>query len=392
MAGVHPNSKMPGTYTQVPYCHRATSAECRGLAPGAYEIAVGGFSERSVQQRSQGPGWRRAQEVARLAGIPHMLYKEQWNHKKFLRENLGPGRYTIKNFIMLNQSRPSSHRGVCQSTGPRLGAENKFLANLPGPGNYGAGGVPSRLMEESSKKSPSTVGMMDCGGKNIRIQPTVGCHLAPGQYIYKGSIDQLLCKTTGKKGPYNLFTGDRAKSAKSAKNRHLGPGTYQIPSTLLELEDRNHKPHGQFAQDVQYPSRPYQRIFCSTLSQCPRDDNEPGPGHYTGVMATPNGRPQTAYNPNVSFGFTSERFNRQSQQNFSGTANPVAVGQYSLVRWDLNQHRNGNVSVFRSTTPRLPIKVNSSREQLIWYDITATDPPVVVHTLRTTSFRDSTNG
>ena len=48
--------------------------------------------------------------------------------------------------------------------------------------------------------------------------------------------------------------------------------------------------------------------------------NEPGPGHYTGVMATPNGRPQTAYNPNVSFGFTSERFNRQSQQNFSGTA------------------------------------------------------------------------
>ena len=58
--------------------------QCRGLAPGAYDIAVGGFSDRSIQQRSQGPGWRRAQEVARLAGIPHMLYKEQWNHKKFL--------------------------------------------------------------------------------------------------------------------------------------------------------------------------------------------------------------------------------------------------------------------------------------------------------------------
>ena len=58
--------------------------QCRGLAPGAYDIAVGGFSDRSVLQRSQGPGWQRAQEVARLAGIPHMLYKEQWNHKKFL--------------------------------------------------------------------------------------------------------------------------------------------------------------------------------------------------------------------------------------------------------------------------------------------------------------------
>ena len=46
--------------------------------------------------------------------------------------------------------------------------------------------------------------------------------------------------------------------------------------------------------------------------------------------------------------------------------NPVAVGQYSLVRWDLNQHKNGNVSVFCSMTSRLPIKVNSSREQLLW--------------------------
>ena len=41
------------------------------------------------------------------------------------RENLGPGRYPIKDFIKISQSRPSSHRGVCQSTGPRLGAENK---------------------------------------------------------------------------------------------------------------------------------------------------------------------------------------------------------------------------------------------------------------------------
>jgi len=58
--------------------------QCRSLAPGAYDIAVGGFSDREVLRRAQGPGWRRAQEVARLAGIPHMLYKEQWNHKKFL--------------------------------------------------------------------------------------------------------------------------------------------------------------------------------------------------------------------------------------------------------------------------------------------------------------------
>jgi len=29
------------------------------------------------------------------------------------------------------------------------------------------------VIEESAKRSPGTVGMMDCGGRNIRIQPTV---------------------------------------------------------------------------------------------------------------------------------------------------------------------------------------------------------------------------
>ena len=45
-----------------------------------------------------------------------------------------------------------------------------------------------------------------------------------------------------------------------------------MPSSLNELEDRNHKIHGRFLQDVQYPTRPSQRIHCATLSQWPRDD------------------------------------------------------------------------------------------------------------------------
>ena len=45
-----------------------------------------------------------------------------------------------------------------------------------------------------------------------------------------------------------------------------------MPSSLNELEDRNHKVHGRFLQDMQYPSRPSQRIHCDTLSQWPRAD------------------------------------------------------------------------------------------------------------------------
>lgn len=56
----------------------------------------------------------------------------------------------------------------------------QFLSSLPGPGNYGKDGVPSRLIEESSKRSPGMVGMLDCGGRNIRIQSTV----VSRQYTY----------------------------------------------------------------------------------------------------------------------------------------------------------------------------------------------------------------
>ena len=44
----------------------------------------GGFSARAVEQRAAGPGWARAQEVERLAALPHLLYKEKWLENKLL--------------------------------------------------------------------------------------------------------------------------------------------------------------------------------------------------------------------------------------------------------------------------------------------------------------------
>ena len=54
------------------------------LGPGRYDVEVGGFADKAVADRSAGPGWARAYEVARMAALPHLLYKEQWELKRML--------------------------------------------------------------------------------------------------------------------------------------------------------------------------------------------------------------------------------------------------------------------------------------------------------------------
>ena len=109
-------------------------------------------------------------------------------------------------------SKPSSSRGVCQSLDVRIGKENKFHSNLPGPGTYG---VPWSAMEKKSSESTSTVGMLEGGGARLKALPMTGSDLSPGQYKYASPIEQLLNKTISKRGPYDLFTGDRHKFSKA---------------------------------------------------------------------------------------------------------------------------------------------------------------------------------
>ncbi len=45
---------------------------------------MGGFSAKAVDNRASGPGWARAYEVSRMAALPHLLHKEQWEMKRLL--------------------------------------------------------------------------------------------------------------------------------------------------------------------------------------------------------------------------------------------------------------------------------------------------------------------
>lgn len=120
IAGIHPKSKTPGTVTQVAYDKKCMLEVNRRLGPGSYNIDVGGFNPKSVSERSSGPGWERAFETARLAKIPHLLYKEQWEKKQLQKQLLGPGTYNINDFIDQMAKKPGSTRGVCETREARF--------------------------------------------------------------------------------------------------------------------------------------------------------------------------------------------------------------------------------------------------------------------------------
>ena len=178
VSGVHPQNKTPGTYTEVPYCRKATSKEVRSsrhtvdgrvpaihvyvylvplmvdlthhqnrlLGPGTYNVDTGDFTYRSIAEKAQGPNWERAFQLAQLSAIPHALFRKEWEQRKQVseataaiskspsfgfvsapqrKEQLGPGKYQHSDFVEELSRKPGSCRGVCQSRGLRFPQENK---------------------------------------------------------------------------------------------------------------------------------------------------------------------------------------------------------------------------------------------------------------------------
>ncbi|XP_062509162.1 ciliary microtubule-associated protein 2-like [Corticium candelabrum] len=368
VSGVHPQSKMPGTFTQTPYDKKAMSEYNTRLGPGIYEVANGSFDERAVVGRADGPGWRRQYEMMRYAQIPHLRYKEQWEKNKRLECELGPGRYNIRHFSDETCSKPSSKHGVCETTGPRIAPTNKFHDQLPGPGSYGEGGIPSSVVEKKARRSAGVRGMLSSGDVNDRSIPTVGCSLTPGQYNIRSFAENLIQKVTSLRGPYELFSGDRNKPVMTGHlsirtSHNIGPGQY-VYSLADEMEDRQHIKHGRFSSLAQYPELPTERIYCSTLSQWPRCPEDPGPCCYN----PPQVSGIRCHSP--PFNSSEDRWCSRTMDFFLGSKNRVGPGRYNLKRWDEAQQRNGCSSAFISESVRMPAKGMSERDKLLQERVT----------------------
>lgn len=352
VSGVHPKVKTPGTFTEIPYDRKSMEELNRRMGPGSYDVDVGGFSRKSVETKSAGPGWARAYEVERMAALPHLLHKEQWEQKKMLVRKLAPGSYEIKDFLQTSDLKPRSALGICETRAQRFKEQVK---DTPGPGTYGKGGIPHTAIEEKAQQSTSTVGMLDAGSSTPRNLPSVGSKLGPGTYNFKSFAEETIDKVTSTRGPYDLFSGDRNKPITvgylaAPKLANLGPGQYNLKSFVNDLESIHRNRQGKFGKVDQYPEQPTERVFNSTLSQCPKEKGVPGPGQYDPGELT---KPESKKPP--GFLSTAQRNDKISQRFFTRNFNPVGPGRYDVQKWEEAQHRNGHNSVFKAKTGKLSL-------------------------------------
>ncbi|XP_067894149.1 ciliary microtubule-associated protein 2-like [Heterodontus francisci] len=344
--GVHPDRKKQGSYTEVPYDRKATGELERRLAPGYYNVDTGDFSTSEVSRKAAGPGWARAHEVERFAQTPQLFYKEQKLKKKFLESNLGPGKYEIPNFLDLMKKKNARSRGICDTTEERF--KKKKDIGSPGPGTYGKGGIPTAVLEEKAKKSFGLQGLMDSKTAKNRSPDLVGCDLAPNTYNLGNSIDKLLTRVVSKRGPYDIFTGERSSHIKTGHYAtdplNLSPGMYNIKSFTDDILSPAKKKHGKFSNVPQYPFPPVERIFYSALNMFRRPA---GNSAFYDVQQL--SRPENRKPP--PFSSSTSRGGRIPAKLLTFNPNNVGVGRYDPTKYD-PKSVNTYKSSFDSKTQR----------------------------------------
>ncbi|XP_051788707.1 lymphocyte expansion molecule-like [Erpetoichthys calabaricus] len=323
VSGVHPNCKTPGGYTQVPYCKRANSEGERRLGPGTYNVDTGDFSSNALARRAQGPGWKRQLETSRLAKMPQLLYREAWKNKQFLKSKVGPGSYKIQDFMELRDQRPSSVRGVCETREQRF--KKRSEASTPGPGSYGEGGIPWAAVEETQRQRRQNHRFEGSSSVGRELLP-VGCHLGPGTYNLKDSIELLLSHTVSNRGPYDVFTGSRSRPVTCGYfcepvGSRANPGEYKLKNFVELLDNKERYKHGVFGTLPQYPAVCTDRMGCTTISHQHPTADWLGPGCYDIKLLT---RPENHSAP--PFMSSSARASNKTESQGPG------VGRYDISR------------------------------------------------------------
>ena len=78
------------------------------------------FSSKNIQKNAQGPNWRQALYTEQMARIPHSSFKETYEKRKENERRLGPGTYSINDFLTNPQRRTNGARGLLDQLSPRF--------------------------------------------------------------------------------------------------------------------------------------------------------------------------------------------------------------------------------------------------------------------------------
>ncbi|XP_059112005.1 lymphocyte expansion molecule [Peromyscus eremicus] len=362
VSAVYPNKKKLSTFTEAPYS-RHHSVDQAHIGPGTYNSKDTCFSKKFLEQKL-GTGWARAQEATRLTQLPHFQYQSIMKERQQQVHKLGPGSYNFKDFLTQLQQRPQSRRGLLSSGETRF---RGLIGNYyPGPGNYGEKGNPYTRLEENAWNRSHSEGLMCRMSNKPPPLSHQGSGLGPGTYTIKSGIESYVARSTGTRGPYDIFSGERSKPVpyghySTQKKKPREPTSYK--SFVDELSSAHNKKRGVFSKYPREPKNPTERIFWTTLSQYPRNMDIAGPGSWT-----PHETEQKHVN-RPPFLLASKRSGNKAYQMIMGSWNPVGVGRYlNTTLMETKDRRQRYRSLFLNGSKRY--LQDLSRDQLMQERIT----------------------
>ncbi|KAK1340047.1 hypothetical protein QTO34_018611, partial [Cnephaeus nilssonii] len=355
------------------------------LGPGTYGFKETCFGKKKVK-KEVGTGWAKAQKAIGCPSCPTSSSRPSRERSgcrttiispgsfcvipkfkvftvslflKGQKDKLGPGSYNFKDFLEQLQQKPCSNRGLLSSGELRF---RGLIGNYyPGPGNYGEKGNPYTKLEEKAWNRSHSEGLMCRMTNKPHPLGHEGSGLAPCTYSFKSGIEAFVERAMGTRGPYDTFSGDRSKpqpyghfSVQKKKPSEL----MSVKSFVEELNSPCNKKRGEFSKLSRNPTTPSERIYWSTLSQCPRKLATSGPG----MWLPPEKECKRGSQP--PFLLSSKRGSGRTNQMLMGSWNPVGVGYY-LNTWllETKDQRQRYRSLFMGGAKRYPS--NPARDKFL---------------------------
>ncbi|XP_053999103.1 lymphocyte expansion molecule-like [Hylaeus anthracinus] len=201
-------------------------------------------------------------------------------------------------------------------------------------------------MDERKRIGSSCVPTFEYDGLRPRFQTIAKPWSLPSNLYdvkHPDSLEATLEKFTGKRGPYDLFTGPRDDSTlvgyqKPAKSIDCGDWPKSLPNELLR---KSNYYKGRWSTCPRFPKKSGVRLMTRDLALCYKDPTHPGPFHYNPTSPRkPENAKRYPFNSNI-----------EHVRPVPSSEIRPGPGRYSIK--DMHSIKgHGWTSVFKSKTPR----------------------------------------
>ncbi|XP_026825070.1 lymphocyte expansion molecule-like [Ooceraea biroi] len=208
--------------------------------------------------------------------------------RDLMKTGRGPGTHEILRWpeSTLMARCKSVRRDVNFGIVPRFQPSYKSIT--PGPGYTLKTHNPYYYLNQKRLKGFSCVPSFEFDGLASRFRETrKSWFLACNRYNVKhpNSLEVFLEKVTGKRGPYDLFTGPRDETTIKGYWAHTKLEDYndwsrKLPDEIEKLWNRCNYFKGRWSSNPRFTKKPVTRMMLQDISLCYKDPDEPGPGHY----------------------------------------------------------------------------------------------------------------